>query len=319
MGDTAELKSRKKVIKGQLTRFNTFISDAKNKSKLSEIETRLERINLLFSEFDDVQFKLELANEERIEVEDSFCPAIAQAKELLRGDYPILSQNTIKVDNQADNVRYPIINLPIFDGWKHRELAAQDDEMEFHTVASTPPRVEDYVLVREGSSHRTDFYSIGEVVSNMKISFVKLGHEECWLCEWFDLHSKATSHKKELPEDNCDECSKFAASNKIYFRSKTVPRRFVPENNRWASGGISRPTKEELASESLTLKYAEPGHTFMAADSFHHQVERSLKKMRKIYDFEDFTEAVKHATINTKVLSMDIHNFFNWENGTSQY
>ncbi|KAK9702015.1 hypothetical protein QE152_g30216 [Popillia japonica] len=63
MGDTAELKSRKKVIKGQLTRFNTFISDTKNKSKLSEIETRLEKINLLFSEFDDVQFKLELANE----------------------------------------------------------------------------------------------------------------------------------------------------------------------------------------------------------------------------------------------------------------
>ncbi|KAK9711080.1 hypothetical protein QE152_g25686 [Popillia japonica] len=93
MGDTAELKSRKKVIKGQLTRFNTFISDTKNKSKLSEIETRLEKINLLFSEFDDVQFKLELANEgdeeERVEV---------------------------RVNNQADNVRYPIINLPIFDG-----------------------------------------------------------------------------------------------------------------------------------------------------------------------------------------------------------
>ncbi|KAK9686148.1 hypothetical protein QE152_g37411 [Popillia japonica] len=55
---------------------------------------------------------------------------------------------------------------------------------------------------------------------------------------------------------------------------------------------------EELALKSLTLKYFEPGHTFMAADSFHHQVERSLKKMGKIYDFEDFTEAVKHATIN---------------------
>lgn len=75
---------------------------------------------MLFSEFDDVQFKLELANEgdeeERVEVEDSFCQAIAQAKELLRGDCPILSQNTIRVNNQADNVRYPIINLPIFDG-----------------------------------------------------------------------------------------------------------------------------------------------------------------------------------------------------------
>ncbi|KAK9694897.1 hypothetical protein QE152_g33239 [Popillia japonica] len=83
MGDTAELKSRKKVIR----KINQIqYSDTKNKSKLSEIETQLEKINLLFSAFDDVQFKLELANEgdeeERVEVEDSFCQAIAQAKEV---------------------------------------------------------------------------------------------------------------------------------------------------------------------------------------------------------------------------------------------
>ncbi|KAK9722975.1 hypothetical protein QE152_g19405 [Popillia japonica] len=263
----------------------------------------------------------------------------------------------------------------------------------------------------------------------MKISFVKLGHEECWLCESFDLHSKATSHKKELPEDNCEECSKFAAHQIKYISARKqyqedsslkttdgpvvvsadlqkttdgpvvvsadlqkvimlrrlemfkevifTPRIIAFNQNFVVTGKHSLRTaaiwheaiagrskeditstffafllsvgdtkhmilwldncaaqnkywtlltffiyvvkSEELALESLTLKYFEPGHTFMAADSFHHQVERSLKKMGKIYDFEDFTEAVKHTIINTKVISMDIHNFFNWENGTSQY
>nr|CAI5862461.1 unnamed protein product [Callosobruchus analis] len=37
----------------------------------------------------------------------------------------------------------------------------------------------------------------------------------------------------------------------------------------------------EVALENLTIKFFESGHTFMAADSFHHQVELSLKRKRK--------------------------------------
>jgi len=32
-----------------------------------------------------------------------------------------------------------------------------------------------------------------------------------------------------------------------------------------------------LAVEDITLKYFEPGHTFMSADSVHHGVEKSMK------------------------------------------
>lgn len=76
---------------------------------------------------------------------------------------------------------------------------------------------------------------------------------------------------------------------------------------------------EEVALESLKIKYFEPGHTFMAADSFHHQVERSLKQMGKVYDFTDFSNAVKNAAPNVKIITMEINDFYNWQNGTSQY
>lgn len=45
---------------------------------------------------------------------------------------------------------------------------------------------------------------------------------------------------------------------------------------------------EEVETVSIELNYFESGHTFMAADSFHHRVEEFMKTMGKIYDFQDF-------------------------------
>lgn len=43
-----------------------------------------------------------------------------------------------------------------------------------------------------------------------------------------------------------------------------------------------------------TLKYFEPGHTFMSVDSFHHGVEKAMKKWPggNMVDFQDFTEVI---------------------------
>jgi len=41
----------------------------------------------------------------------------------------------------------------------------------------------------------------------------------------------------------------------------------------------------QTATNMIDLFFFEPGHTFMSADNFHHQVESSLKKRKKIYDF----------------------------------
>ncbi|VEN39228.1 unnamed protein product [Callosobruchus maculatus] len=51
----------------------------------------------------------------------------------------------------------------------------------------------------------------------------------------------------------------------------------------------------EVAVEDITIKFFEPGHTFMAADAFHHQVELALKRKKKVYDFDDFCEVVQQA------------------------
>ncbi|KAK4885764.1 hypothetical protein RN001_002035, partial [Aquatica leii] len=42
--------------------------------------------------------------------------------------------------------------------------------------------------------------------------------------------------------------------------------------------------------QKFEIKYFEPGHTFMSADLFHHQVEMSLKRQQKVFDFADFEE-----------------------------
>lgn len=51
----------------------------------------------------------------------------------------------------------------------------------------------------------------------------------------------------------------------------------------------------EIAANLIEFKYFEPGHTFMSADNFHHQVEKSLKKAGKVYDFHDFCTCVQEA------------------------
>nr|CAI5824879.1 unnamed protein product [Callosobruchus analis] len=45
-----------------------------------------------------------------------------------------------------------------------------------------------------------------------------------------------------------------------------------------------------------THMYADsPDHTFMSTDAFHHQVELSLKKARKVLDFDDLKSEVQNS------------------------
>jgi hypothetical protein len=49
----------------------------------------------------------------------------------------------------------------------------------------------------------------------------------------------------------------------------------------------------ETSTDVIRLKYFEPGHTFMSADAFHHQVEKSLQARDKVYDFDDYVSCVQ--------------------------
>lgn len=46
-------------------------------------------------------------------------------------------------------------------------------------------------------------------VDEMNISFATLGHEECWQCETFDLHSKNSKHDKKNLNSDCEDCEKW--------------------------------------------------------------------------------------------------------------
>ena len=75
----------------------------------------------------------------------------------------------------------------------------------------------------------------------------------------------------------------------------------------------------QISVDSIDIFYFEPGHTFMAADSFHHQVELAMKHSGKVYDFQDFVKCVQQANsgkVDTKELS--VGDLFAWKGCTSK-
>ena len=44
--------------------------------------------------------------------------------------------------------------------------------------------------------------------------------------------------------------------------------------------------------QSVTIKYFQKGHTFMAADAFHKTVEDEMRSMKYMYVFSDFEKAI---------------------------
>ncbi|XP_039282015.1 uncharacterized protein LOC120350888 [Nilaparvata lugens] len=75
---------------------------------------------------------------------------------------------------------------------------------------------------------------------------------------------------------------------------------------------------DRINAKEITLCYFIPGHTFMAADSFHHCVESALKKQIRTYDFDDFKEAVATCKAHVEVKNMQAADFFSWQDHSSQ-
>ena len=70
-----------------------------------------------------------------------------------------------------------------------------------------------------------------------------------------------------------------------------------PQNKNWTL----YPTLVQAVNDNtntlktITLKYFEAGHTFMSADSFHHQVEKEAKSQGYLYDFKDFCQVCRQS------------------------
>ncbi|KAJ8939102.1 hypothetical protein NQ314_011233 [Rhamnusium bicolor] len=87
------------------------------------------------------------------------------------------------------------------------------------------------------------------------------------------------------------------------------------QNKNWAffSFLVFAVNSSEIAAEEITIKYFEPGHSYMSADSFHHQVELSMKHKGSVCDFRDFRDAVQAAN-SGKVITLEMrpNNFYDW-------
>ena len=69
--------------------------------------------------------------------------------------------------------------------------------------------------------------------------------------------------------------------------------------------GVSEPASHE----TLTLKFFEPGHTFMAADAVYAAVERKMVGIKNVIDTDHFSECVLTATRNTRLIRPAYSNF----------
>ena len=66
---------------------------------------------------------------------------------------------------------------------------------------------------------------------------------------------------------------------------------------------------------TIILKYFEPGHTFMSADSFHHKVELAMRQKKRVEDFQDFVDIVNNCG---RALVMSFDYFFEFPKSVSQ-
>ncbi|XP_072041154.1 uncharacterized protein [Amphiura filiformis] len=110
----------------------------------------------------------------------------------------------------------------------------------------------------------------------------------------FMRHTKCRDKKKFVfYMDNC------AGQNKNW----TIYTAMIDEVNR--PGG----------PDEIIFKYLEKGHTFMSADSFHHQVESGMKKAKNVYDGQDFKQIIDETGVAAQMKPTD---FIMYENGLSQ-
>ncbi|KAF2878920.1 hypothetical protein ILUMI_27244 [Ignelater luminosus] len=258
------------------------------------------------------------------------------------------------------------------------------------------------------------YYLYRQMVSKMNISFAKLGNEECFACEKYEIHRKESSHVLDEDDIVCRDCESFKYHRQKYIKAREIytsdaktsanprvcaadlqkvimlPRcdtfkeflftpRLIAFNQSFVAAGnykispvavlwheaISGRKKNDILStfyaflnnirdsediviwldncseqnknwclytffvyavnsnelnfKTITLKYFEPGHSIMAADSFHHRVERLIKRQGKVYDFVNFINAVKTSSHNTEVIEMLVNAFYSWKDESSQY
>lgn len=69
-----------------------------------------------------------------------------------------------------------------------------------------------------------------------------------------------------------------------------------------------------VGANSITIKYFEPGHTFMAADAVHGSIATKMNRQTAIYDFTDMVNLIVNSRINVKCAVIDHNCMYLFEN-----
>ena len=67
--------------------------------------------------------------------------------------------------------------------------------------------------------------------------------------------------------------------------------------------------------DTINIRYFEKRYNFVSANSFHHLVEKEMRKMKCSYDFDDFISCVSNKG---KALILDYPNILLFKNGANQ-
>lgn len=134
----SELNSRRGVFKGQLTRFSIFLNriDLNPNFSFEELCARLEKLDQVFLDFQEINLKIEVLSEvsqedELIQFEDEYFRVISVAKALLAGrqgsQTAMGGQIGAAEGSRADiKVKLPPISLPNFYGSYNEWLTFRD-------------------------------------------------------------------------------------------------------------------------------------------------------------------------------------------------
>ena len=72
----------------------------------------------------------------------------------------------------------------------------------------------------------------------------------------------------------------------------------------------------EWGPEEITIKYLEPGHTYMKADCVHEIIGKRMKHTPEIVSFKELTNLVNLSGSRIEVLEMNIDNFYIFKAGS---
>lgn len=87
------------------------------------------------------------------------------------------------------------------------------------------------------------------------------------------------------------------------------------QNKNWTLyTALVQVVNQESGPNSITLKYLTKGHTHMSADSAHGCIEKRLKKVGNVYDFEQLNEVIRDSRKLMHTIQLKSENFSEWKN-----